>query len=212
MVLFGLSSSFASDRLQGDGEETKVHKGKWGDVNDDGKVNWKDLMHYGKKHLDINKDDKIDASDFVAGAKILFGRVHKHFDQDGDGTVTADEIVKTANDALGVLRNISGKIIALSGTMISNSYFQNMDGDLMNSLLGLIKTVNKAAVTVNGSTHTVSKYVGTIGKSLTDVKKNIGNLMDGDISATDIATAQKDIFTYLDMVKGWTKVAALQKS
>ncbi len=179
---------------------------KWWDVDGDGDLDLDDVKAFFKKrlkHLDFDGDGDFDVDDIIAGAKSLWKNVKGIFDADNNGTVEFDEILIGTNNAIGIINDLVDRISNISGTIKGSPYFDSIPDSVKGPLTNLLALVDEAAGKTKGGLNIGGKYVSKIEDALKALNSQIKTLTSGDLSATDFIKARKDIFAYLEMVKGW---------
>lgn len=170
------------------------------DKNKDGKVSFGEKVHY---FFDRDGDGDLDFNDVKHAAKELWGKVKGIFDVDGDGQVEFDEILAGTQKALEHLESLSGRVIELSGGIQGSSYFELIPENVRGPLTNLFAVVDEAAKKTQAGVNIGGDYVGKIEGALETLKPKISGLLKGEASAEEMGQAKKDIFAYLEMIKGW---------
>jgi len=170
------------------------------DKNHDGKVSIGARIHY---FFDRDKDGDVDFDDFTHAVKELWGKVKGIFDTNGDGKVEFDEIISGTQSALEHLDSLAGRVLALSGGIQKSGYFELIPEQVKGPLTNLFDIVDKAAEQTQAGVNIGGGYVDQIKSALDELKPQISNLLKGGASVEDMGQAKKDIFAYLEMIKGW---------
>ena len=170
------------------------------DKNHDGKVSFGEKVHY---FLDRDKDGDIEFDDVTHAAGEFFKKVKAIFDTDGDGQVEFDEIISGTQNALKHLGSLAGRVLELSGGIKDSSYFALIPENVKGPLSNLLAIVDEAAAKTQDGVNIGGGYVSKIEDALGKLKPQISGLFKGEASAEEMGEAKKDIFAYLEMIKGW---------
>lgn len=170
------------------------------DTNHDGIVSIGEKV---KGFFDRDGDGDIDLDDLKHAAKELLAKVKGIFDVDGDGQVEFDEILAGTQKALEHLDSLAGRVIELSGGIQGSNYFELIPENVRGPLTNLFAVVDEAAKKTQKGLNIGGDYVGKIEEALKGLKPNISNILKGDAPVEEVAQAKKDIFAYLEMIKGW---------
>ncbi len=170
------------------------------DTNHDGKVSIGEKV---RDFFDRDKDGDIDFDDFTHAVKELWGKVKGIFDTNGDGKVEFDEIISGTQSALEHLDSLAGRVLALSGGIQESGYFELIPEKVKGPLTNLFAIVDEAAEKTQAGVNIGGGYVDQIESALGKLKPQISSLLKGDLSSEEMGQAKKDIFAYLEMIKGW---------
>lgn len=180
-----------------------AHHKRWGDFNGDGKVNLEDLKGWLRSSLDRDGDGDVDIDDLVVGFMGLWKQVHKIFDVNGDGHIEFDEIVVGTHNALKTLGGLVDRVKALSGQIRGSAYLSLLPEDVRHALNSVLGLVDEAADKTGQGLHIGEKYYAKIEDALEALKKQIKHLKDGTMTLEQFIQARKDLFAFLEMIKGW---------
>jgi len=170
------------------------------DRNHDGKVSFGEKVHY---FFDRDKDGDVDFEDFKRAAKELLAKVKGIFDVNGNGELEFNEIIAGTQSALEHLNSLAVRIIDLSGSIQGSEYFSLIPQDVREPLTNLFAVVDEAAKKTQAGVNIGGTYVDDIENALEKLKGHMSHLLKGEATPEQMAQAKKDIFAYLEMIKGW---------
>ncbi len=212
VLLFGTSHAFASDSSVLADDEGSSSAGTSTptavefdprDRNKDGKVSLGEKVF---DALDCNDDGKLNLKDIAHLPGHLLGKLKGIFDANGDGELEFAEIILGTQEALVRLDTLTGRVLLLSDTIQKSTYFSLIPENVQGSLTALFALVDKAAQDTKDGLNIGQSYVKNIEGALTDLKPLVADLFKGlgdKVTSEEKLQLKKDVFAYLEMVKGW---------
>jgi len=167
------------------------------DKNHDGKFNFVQTFDYFLARYGFLDFDNI------MYAENLWGKVKRIFDVGVYGQVELIEIVIDTQSALENGDTLAARAIEISGRIQENYYLGLIPENLTETLDNLFFIVNEAAMKAHVGVNIGSDYVHKIEDALEKLKDKISGLLEGGTSPKKMRQTKKDIFCYLEIVKGW---------
>ena len=181
-------------------------KSEFGDVNGDGKRDFSDLLAIAKivatKIFDFNNNKELDIEDLTIGITKLFNAA-SHIFAGATGKEEFGETLVANHTALDTNVGTSDRILSLGSVIVDSSYFAGIPENLKGPLTALLGSTGQAATETKGGKNIGGTYTASIKAALDGINKNIKHLTEGGMSAEETTQSRKDIFAYLEMVKGW---------